>query len=165
MNEDREYGRAEAKAFRLLTLRAHSERELRAKLRAGGFADVVIERVIRRCRELGYLNDEAFARQRARVLAVSRFAGDRRIAFDLRERGSTRALCAGDRRGPRGARRGGGGKTAAPEEDPGTAGRRAERTGKGRIGQKSDGEGVPHRTHLEDTEKTEEEGFHDDDGE
>ena len=87
MDEDREIGRAEAKAFRLLTLRAHSEKELRAKLRVGGYTADVIEAVIRRCQELGYLNDELFARQRARALAVNRLAGDRRIAFDLREKG------------------------------------------------------------------------------
>ena len=33
MDEDRELKRAENKAFRLLGLRAHSEKELRAKLR------------------------------------------------------------------------------------------------------------------------------------
>ncbi len=42
---------------------------------------------------LGYLNDGNYARQRARDLAVNRLAGDRRIAFDLRERGISEELC------------------------------------------------------------------------
>jgi regulatory protein len=87
MEEDRELGRAEAKAFRLLALRAHSEQELRAKLRTAGFTSPVIEQAVLRCLGLGYLNDESFARQRARALAVGRLSGNRRIALDLRERG------------------------------------------------------------------------------
>ena len=87
MDSDREPGRAEGKAFRLLARRAHSEKELREKLKAGGFSGAVIDGAVRRCRELGYLNDEAFAIQRARMLATGRLEGDRRIADDLRERG------------------------------------------------------------------------------
>lgn len=79
--------KAEKKAYRLLTLRAHSEQELRAKLRQGGFPESVIARVVEKCRELGYLNDGAFAKQRARELAVNRLLGDRRIALDLRGKG------------------------------------------------------------------------------
>lgn len=94
MDDERGYGRAEARAFRLLTLRAHSEKELRTKLRDGGFPAPVVDRVIRRCQELGYQDDETFARQRARLLAVGRLAGDRRIAFDLRERGVDAGLSA-----------------------------------------------------------------------
>jgi len=85
--------KAEKKAYRLLALRAHSEKELRAKLRAGGFAAPDIDAAIERCRGLGYLDDAAFARQRARDLAVNRLLGDRRISLDLRERGIPEALC------------------------------------------------------------------------
>ena len=84
--------KAEKKAFRLLALRAHSEKELRAKLHEGGFAEGVIAGVIEKCRELGYLNDGEFARQRARELAVNRLLGDRRIVLDLREKGIPEAL-------------------------------------------------------------------------
>ncbi len=79
--------KAEKKAYRLLTLRAHSEQELRGKLRQGGFPELVIAGVLEKCRELGYLDDGAFARQRARDLSVNRLLGDRRIALDLREKG------------------------------------------------------------------------------
>ena len=84
--------KAEQRAYRLLALRAHSEKELRAKLRGGGFAETIVDAVIEKCRELGYLNDGNYARQRARDLAVNRLAGDRRIAFDLRERGISEEL-------------------------------------------------------------------------
>ena len=166
MDEDREYGRAEGKAFRLLTLRAHSEKELRAKLKAGGFAEPVVEGVIQRCLEIGYLNDEAFARQRARLLAVSRLAGDRRIAFDLRERGIDAGLSAqviADVRGE------------LDEEE--AAKRLLRKKIRGRpVGALNDrekaglarslmGKGFPIGLVLKILKKTEEEVFHDDDGE
>jgi regulatory protein len=84
--------KAEQRAYRLLALRAHSEKELRAKLRKGSFAEAVVDAVIEKCRELGYLNDGNYARQKARDLAVNGFAGDRRIALDLRERGISEEL-------------------------------------------------------------------------
>jgi regulatory protein len=93
MNNDPLREKAEKKAYRLLALRAHSEKELRDKLRKGGFGAPVVAGVIERCRELGYLNDGSFARARARELAVNRLAGNRRIALDLRERGISEELC------------------------------------------------------------------------
>jgi len=166
MDEEREYGRAEGKAFRLLTLRAHSEKELCAKLRAGGFPAPVVERVVRRCRELGYLNDEAFARQRARALAVSRLAGDRRIAFDLRERGIDAGLSARVIAEVRGE---------LDEEEavkrllrkkirgrPVAALTEREKAG---LARSLMGKRFPTGLILKILKKTEEEGFHDDDGE
>ena len=166
MDEEREYRRAEGKAFRLLTLRAHSEKELRAKLHAGGFADAVVEQVVQRCRELGYLNDEAFARQRARVLAVSRLAGDRRIAFDLRERGIDAGLSARAIAEVRGEfdeeeaakrllRKKIRGRSVAALNDREKAG----------LARSLMGKGFPTDLILKILKKTEEEGFHDDDGE
>jgi regulatory protein len=93
MEDDPLREKAQKKAYRLLALRAHSETELSTKLRKGGFAEKVVAGVVEKCRELGYLNDGNYARQRARELAVNRLAGDRRIAADLRERGIAEALC------------------------------------------------------------------------
>ena len=93
MNDDPLLEKAEKKAYRLLALRAHSEKELREKLRKGGFTAPVVAGVIEKCQELGYLNDGSFARQRARELAVNRLAGNRRIALDLSERGISEELC------------------------------------------------------------------------
>ena len=87
MEGDPRREKAEIKAYRLLALRAHSEKELRAKLLAAGFGEGLVAEVIGKCRELGYLDDGKYARQRTRELAVNRLAGDRRIAADLRERG------------------------------------------------------------------------------
>ena len=99
MDEEREFVRAKEKAFRLLGIRAHSERELRLKLKSGNFSPAVVEDAILRCRELGYIDDEEFARQRARELATNRLAGNRKIAFDLQEkRGRRRSPGSGDRR-------------------------------------------------------------------
>lgn len=92
MQDDPLREKAEKKAFRLLTMRAHSEKELRAKLHTGGFAADVVAGVVGKCRELGYLNDGEFARQRARELAVNRLLGNRRIVLDLREKGIPEAL-------------------------------------------------------------------------
>ena len=166
MNEEREYGRAEGKAFRLLTLRAHSEKELRAKLQAGGFPAPVVEQVVRRCRELGYLNDEAFARQRARLLAVSRLAGDWRIAFDLRERGIDAGISAqviAEVRGELGE------EEAAKRllrkkirERPVATLTEREKAG---LARSLMGKGFPTGLILKILKKTEEEGFHDDEGE
>lgn len=166
MDGERDYRRAEGKAFRLLTLRAHSEKEMRTKLHAGGFADAVVERVVRRCRELGYLNDETFARQRARVLAVGRLAGDRRIAFDLRERGIDAGLSARVIAEVRGE---------LDEEQaanqllrkkirgrPVAALNEKEKAG---LARSLIGKGFPTGLILKILKKTEEEGFHDDDGE
>ncbi|MBU0651937.1 MAG: RecX family transcriptional regulator [Proteobacteria bacterium] len=166
MNEDREYGRAEGKAFRLLTLRAHSKKELRAKLREGGFPAPVIEQVVRRCRELGYLNDEAFARQRARVLAVSRLAGDRRIALDLRERGIDAGLSArviAEVRGELGEEEAA--KRLLRKKIRGRPVAALTEREKAGLARSLMGKGFPTGLILRILKKTEEEGFHDDDGE
>jgi regulatory protein len=93
MNDNPLLEKAVKKAYRLLALRAHSEKELREKLLKGGFRAPVVAAVIEKCQEMGYLNDRQFARQRARELAVNRLAGNRRIALDLIERGISEELC------------------------------------------------------------------------
>ena len=89
MAEKSELVKAETKAFRLLTLRAHSEKELRAKLTAVHFSEEVVDSAVQKCFKLGYLNDEVFAKQRARSLGVNRLVGDLKISFDLKEKGVT----------------------------------------------------------------------------
>jgi len=89
MEEADVLAKAKEKAFRLLGIRAHSEKELRLKLKSGNFSSAVIDGVIQRCRELEYIDDGNFARQRARALATNRLVGNRRIASDLQEKGVT----------------------------------------------------------------------------
>ena len=158
--------KAEKKAYRLLALRAHSEKELRAKLRAGGFATTVVEEVVRRCRELGYLNDEAFARQRARVLAVSRLAGDRRIALDLRERGIEAGLSArviAEVRVELGEEEAA--KRLLRKKTRGRPVAALTEREKARLARGLMGKGFPTSLILKTLKKAEEEGFHADDGE
>lgn len=87
MDDDPLRKKALDRAYRLLARRARSEEELRRKLVEAGYPEGIVAMVLDKCRDLGYLNDARYARQRARDLAVNRLAGDRRIAADLRERG------------------------------------------------------------------------------
>jgi regulatory protein len=81
-------------AYRLLAVRPLSEKEFRTKLKGKGYCRDVVEAAAARFRELGYLNDEAVARQWARSLAVNRLWGNRRIELNLREKGVARELIA-----------------------------------------------------------------------
>lgn len=75
------------RAFRMLARRPHSEREIQRKLREKGVSGACIARLLERLRELGYLDDAAFARGWAKSRAGGRLWGDRRIAAGLREKG------------------------------------------------------------------------------
>lgn len=85
-----QYKRARERALRLLALRGRSRAELRKKLAERDFSKAVIDRVLENLGELGYLDDEAFAVNRARHLAVNRLYGDRKIEQQLREKGISR---------------------------------------------------------------------------
>jgi len=84
--------RALRQAYRLLAVRARSERELRTKLAGKGFEKPETEAVLAKLREQGYLDDASFAGQWARNLAVNRLQGDLRIELSLREKGVPEAL-------------------------------------------------------------------------
>lgn len=90
IQEDPLYEKAKAKALRLLSYRGRSKEELRSKLSERGFDEAVIRKVIDRFSELKYLDDEIFARDWARHLALYRLWGDRRIEISLREKGIDR---------------------------------------------------------------------------
>lgn len=78
---------AKQKAYRLLSLRPHSEKELEKKLRGKGFPAAVVKDVLEKLHELNYLDDEAFAMQWARNLAVNKLWGNKKITSSLREKG------------------------------------------------------------------------------
>jgi regulatory protein len=90
MEEHLQYKRARERALRLLALRGRSRAELRKKLAERDFSKSVIDRVLENLGELGYLDDEAFAVNRARHLAVNRLYGNRKIEEQLREKGVSR---------------------------------------------------------------------------
>jgi regulatory protein len=93
MSDDPVYEKGLQKAYRLLAVRARSERELRAKLQEKKFDGGTVDRIVARLYELSYLSDEAFARQWARRLAHDRLAGNRRIEMSLLEKGVDRTTC------------------------------------------------------------------------
>jgi len=78
---------AKQKAYRLLSLRSHSEKELEKKLREKGFPAVVIKETLEILHDLKYLNDASFAGQLARNLAVNKLWGNRKIIASLLEKG------------------------------------------------------------------------------
>ena len=78
---------AKQRAFLLLSLRPHSEKELEKKLREKGFPAVVIKEALEKLHDLKYLNDASFANGWARNLAVNKLWGNRKIITSLREKG------------------------------------------------------------------------------
>ena len=80
-----------AAALRLLARRGRSESELAGRLRQKGFSEEAITAVVTRCRQLGYLDDARFARERARELMRGGRAVGRRVLVDLQQRGIAEA--------------------------------------------------------------------------
>jgi len=78
---------ARQKAYRLLSLRPHSQRELEKKLRDRGFPEAARKEALEKLLDLKYLNDASFARQWARNLAVNKLCGNRKIIASLKEKG------------------------------------------------------------------------------
>ena len=78
---------AKQKAYRLLSMRPHSEKELEKKLREKGFPAVVIKETLEKLHDLKYLNDASFAAGWARNLVVNKLWGNRKIIASLREKG------------------------------------------------------------------------------
>ena len=76
---------AMTRAFNVLGHRARSTGELRERLARTGYTEATVETVIDRLLELGYLDDEEFARNVVRFKA--RRYGPRRIKHDLRRAG------------------------------------------------------------------------------
>ena len=73
------------RALNVLSYRARTKGELRERLLRAGYAGETVDEVVARLEELGYLDDEEFARDLAR--AQARKYGPRRIFGDLRQAG------------------------------------------------------------------------------
>lgn len=78
-------------AFRLLTRRDHTRRELQVKLRRKGFGAGEVERAVARLDELGYLDDLKTARILAGHL-VQKGYGALRIRYALGQKGLDEAI-------------------------------------------------------------------------
>lgn len=74
-------------ALRLLAVRPRSAAELARRLRMKGYAPEVAEEVIARLRELGMIDDAAFAGTLVRDRVRLRPQGARRLASELRQKG------------------------------------------------------------------------------
>ncbi len=61
MKEELLHEKAKQRAFRLLAIRARSEKELRSKLKEKGYDESIVGGVTARLRELRYLDDESFS--------------------------------------------------------------------------------------------------------
>lgn len=73
--------------IRLLSFRDRTVKEVTDKLRNMNLEESLISEIISEFRSLGFLNDEKFAKQRARYLAQERLLGDLRIKADLISKG------------------------------------------------------------------------------
>jgi regulatory protein len=73
------------RALHFLGYRARSRREVRDRLRRYGYGEETVEGVVGRLEDLGYLDDEEFARTATREKA--RRYGPRRVSADLRRSG------------------------------------------------------------------------------
>src|SRR5215210_6410644 len=73
------------RALNVLGYRARSARELRERLTQAGYTEETVCQVVARLENLGYLDDEEFARDLAR--AAARRYGPHRIYGDLRRAG------------------------------------------------------------------------------
>jgi len=74
-------------ALRLLARRDRGERELAGHLRRKGCDETDIATVLQRCRELGYLDEDRFARHRAKTLMTSGRAVGGRLLAELKRQG------------------------------------------------------------------------------
>jgi regulatory protein len=84
---------AMGRALHFLGYRARSRREVRDRLRRYGYGEETVAVVIGRLEELGYLDDEEFARTAAREKA--RKYGPRRVSAELRRSGVDAELAQG----------------------------------------------------------------------
>ena len=77
---------AMSRALHSLAFRARSAHELRERLARAGYAGQTVSEILDRLGELGYLDDEEFARNAVRDKARKRY-GPRRIYGELRQAG------------------------------------------------------------------------------
>jgi regulatory protein len=84
---------AMTRALNFLGYRARSEKEVRDRLRRYGYGEETVENVVVRLKELGYLDDEDFARLVVREKA--RRYGPRRVSAELRKSGVDAELARG----------------------------------------------------------------------
>lgn len=86
-NELNTYDEVKEKALNLLEFRSHSEKELRDKLTRYGAKREHTDEVLDFCRRYGFVNDEQYAKSKARDLYNLKKFGLRRIRSELKSKG------------------------------------------------------------------------------
>ena len=91
--EDQRLGAIEA-SLRMLAMGPRSERDLRDRLKRKSFRAQAVDTAVERMRELGYINDETYARTfiESRLAATPR--SRRALAFELGRKGVDREIAA-----------------------------------------------------------------------
>jgi len=90
IEQDEQYVEAKQQALDYLAHKPRTEEEVRRKLRRKDAPESVIEDVVARLHELGYLDDEAYASDYVRNRFASKKYGPMRIQRELVERGVDR---------------------------------------------------------------------------
>ncbi|MEM8601110.1 MAG: RecX family transcriptional regulator, partial [Bacteroidota bacterium] len=90
--EQDEQLRARRKAIDYLSYKARTTTEVRRKLRDTGFGEAATDDAVARMQELGYLDDDAYAKAYARGRFSGRGYGPQRIRTDLMKRGLDRQV-------------------------------------------------------------------------
>ncbi len=86
--------RASETAYRLLTMRPHSQLELRMKMKKKGFSNEVINPIIKKCLDNGYLDDRDFAEAHVKSRLLSKPRGRRMLMSELLSKGVDRDIAA-----------------------------------------------------------------------
>ena len=94
LEESPEYDAALERAGRWLALRARTEQELSERLEQGGFTPGVVARVLARLKEVGLIDDAAFAREWIEERTRRKDAGPVLLAAELRAKGVDEAVAA-----------------------------------------------------------------------
>ncbi len=92
--EEEEYKRGLNRAFRILAARSRSEKEVRDRLLEAGYPEVITEKIIARCWELGFVNDTEFAYHYAEDRLRNRPMGREMLKRELLSRGISEELAA-----------------------------------------------------------------------
>ena len=92
-DEEQRMGATEA-ALRLLAMSPRSEKELRDRLKKRGFPRAALELAVTRVREMGYLNDAAYAKFFVETRQASTPRSRRALSFELGRKGVAREVVA-----------------------------------------------------------------------
>ena len=87
MEESKEFLKAKDYAYRLLSYRQRSVKEITQRLKMKGFTAKTIKKTIKYLNELNYLNDENFARVWIQTKMQSRPVGWSLLRYQLRQKG------------------------------------------------------------------------------